>query len=231
LLLPGAAAADERDGDPWQGMNRAVFAFNEGFDRYVLEPVAIGWDWVAPRAVQTAVGRFFRNIDMPTTAVNNLLQGKPDDFASDICRFLVNSTVGVAGFFDPATSLGMVEHTEDFGQTLAVWGVPGGPYVVLPFLGPSNPRDAAGLAADYAMSIAPFSLDWYITSGVTAIRAVNLRALYLEEVRSARDASLDYYVFMRNAYEQRRQALINDSVSSPAGATDELYFDVDDETE
>ena len=154
--------------------------------------------------------------------MNNLLQGKVVDSASDVGRFAVNTTVGVAGFFDPATRLGLEQHDEDFGQTLGVWGVPPGPYLVLPLLGPSNPRDTAGLCVDYALSVTPFFVDQYILLGVRVLDAVNERSLILEEVKDAKEASLDYYTFMRDAYFQRRASLISDGETN-AEFEDELY--------
>ena len=125
-------------------------------------------------------------------------------------RFAINTTVGVVGFFDYAARLGLEPHAEDFGQTLGWWGVPPGPYLVWPILGPSNPRDTVGLIGDSAVSIAPWWIDWYILTGARVFETVNTRAMFLETVAEAKRASFDYYSFVRNAYFQRRQALIND---------------------
>jgi phospholipid-binding lipoprotein MlaA len=113
--------------DPLERMNRGIFSFNEGLDRWFLEPVATGWDFVMPDPVETAIQRFFRNLGFPVVFVNDLLQGKPIAALQDVGRFALNSTAGIAGFFDPATEVGLPSHDEDFGQTLGVWGVPSGP--------------------------------------------------------------------------------------------------------
>src|SRR5262249_58556848 len=125
-------------------------------------------------------------------------------------RFLVNTTVGVAGFFDPATGWGMEQHNEDFGQTLGYWGVPPGPYLVLPFFGPSDPRDTVGLVADSFSRVYPYFIDFVYTFSASGTDIVNTRSQVLTEVDQAKAASLDYYVAVRNAYEQRRDALVHD---------------------
>ncbi len=213
--------APERD--PIEGFNRKIFWFNDKVDVYALEPVATGWEWVAPAPVRRSVSHFFTNLRSPITATNDLLQGKLRDSAVDVGRFAVNTTVGVAGFLDPASRLGLEQHWEDFGQTLGVWGVPPGPYLVLPFLGPSSPRDAAGLVVDYGLSVAPFLVDEYILFGARAIDLVNERSFVLQDVRSAKEASFDYYSFVRNAYFQRRHALVNDNAEVPAEGGEDLY--------
>ena len=137
--------------DPWQPMNRGIFAFNEFIDRYLLEPVATGWDVVVPDPAQRGIANFFANAAAPRRIANDLLQGKLDKAGDDFGRFAINTTFGVLGLFDPAGAEGIAPGDEDFGQTLGVWGTPAGPYLVLPLLGPSSPRDAAGLAADIAL--------------------------------------------------------------------------------
>jgi phospholipid-binding lipoprotein MlaA len=215
--------------DPIEGVNRKIFWFNDRVDVYLLEPVATGWEFVSPKRVRTSISNFFTNLRFPIVAVNNLLQGKVVDSASDVGRFAVNTTVGVLGFFDPATGFGLEQHVEDFGQTLGVWGVPPGPYLVLPILGPSSPRDTVGLAVDYALSVTPFFVDQYILMGVRVLDAVNERSLVLEEVKDAKEAAIDYYTFMRDAYFQRRASLINDGETN-AELEEELYHpDLDGE--
>ena len=150
-----ASAAEDvgTERDPLECVNRKIFWFNDKVDVYVLAPVARGWEKVSPHCVRTSVSNFFGNLRFPIVTVNDLLQGKVKDGASDVGRFGVNTTVGVLGLFDPASGWGLVKHDEDFGQTLGVWGVPPGAYLVLPLLGPSDPRDAAGFAVDYALSV------------------------------------------------------------------------------
>jgi phospholipid-binding lipoprotein MlaA len=208
--------------DPIEGVNRKIFWFNDHVDIYVLEPVASGWAFVSPKRVRTSISNFFTNLRFPIVALNDLLQGKFIDSASDVGRFGVNTTVGVLGFFDPASRFGLEKHVEDFGQTLGVWGVPPGPYLVLPIFGPSSPRDTLGLGVDYAFSVTPFFVDQYILIGVRALDAVNERSLILEEVKDAKEAAIDYYTFVRDAYFQRREALINDGETS-AQQADDLY--------
>ncbi|MGH7859552.1 MAG: MlaA family lipoprotein [Candidatus Binatia bacterium] len=212
------------DPDPWEPMNRKIFWFNEQVDHYVLEPAAIGWDWVLPDPVERSISHFFDNVRFPIVAGNDLLQGKPRAAATETGRFLVNTTVGVAGFFDPATSLGLERHPEDFGQTLGWWGAPPGPYLVLPLLGPTNVRDTAGLLGDYPLSVAPFFVNQYILLGARVADTVNTRARFLEEVRDARDAALDFYVFSRHAYTKSRAAKVNDATQMTTEQQDDLYY-------
>ncbi len=239
LAAPSARAAEEpaatgetstdrsaagADYDPWQRMNRGIFWFNDRADVYVLEPVAKGWDAVVPERAESSVSNFFSNLRFPVVMANNLLQGKPGDAAIDVGRFMVNSTIGVGGLFDVATIWGLQRHNEDFGQTLGVWGVPPGPYLVLPLLGPSNPRDTAGIPVDYVLSVTPLFLSSYWWTGAGIINIVNARAQVLDEVQQAKSASLDYYVFVRNAYYQRRKALVNDQKEESGDTpTDDLY--------
>lgn len=221
----GAArpAGERTDYDPLERVNRKIFWFNDKLDVYALEPVASGWNKIAPDIVQRSVSNFFTNLRFPIVAVNNLLQGKAAESASDLGRFGVNTTAGVLGFFDPASSLGLELHSEDFGQTLGRWGVPPGPYLVLPFLGPSNPRDTGGLVADSAASVLPFFVNQWVLVGARVVDVVNSRSLVLEEVRDAKQASLDYYVFVRNAYRQRREALVKDSTELTSQDEEDLY--------
>ncbi len=230
LVPPGSclAATDAEetthfDHDPLERMNRKIFWFNDKVDVYVLEPVATGWDWLAPDPVQRSVRNFFVNLRFPIVTVNDLLQGKLQHGAVDVARFVVNTTLGVAGFLDPASELGLTENVDDFGQTLGWWGVPPGPYLVLPLLGPSNPRDTGGLVADYAASVLPFFVNSWILLGTTTVNVVNTRSLLLTEVSDAKAAAIDYYALVRNAYIQRRQALVNDSPDVESEMQENLY--------
>ncbi|HYB97852.1 MAG TPA: VacJ family lipoprotein [Candidatus Limnocylindrales bacterium] len=246
VLSPAARAAEQEepgaeadtyatpttDNDPLRAINRPIFAFNEAADRYVLEPVARGYDFLLPDRVQGWVNNFFWNLRFPMVATNCLLQGKPDEAITSMSRFIINTSVGVLGFGDPATRLGMPQPWEDFGQTLGVWGVPTGPYLVLPLFGPSNFRDGVGIAADSAARIWPYYVDWWVSLGVSLVEGINLRSVYLDEVEQARERALDYYVFTRDAYLQRRQALIDDRLkfgeyneysAPPPAAGDDLY--------
>jgi phospholipid-binding lipoprotein MlaA len=222
LMACGHARPPSPEHDPIEGFNRKMFWFNDKLDVYVLEPVATGWDFVAPDPVQNSVSNFFANLRFPIIAINDLLQGKWRASAVDVGRFGVNTTVGVLGFFDPAAHWGLEEHFEDFGQTLGVWGVPPGPYLVIPFLGPSSPRDAAGVAVDTALSVTPWFVDTWILVAARVVDVVNERSLVLKDVRDLRAAAIDYYVLVRNGYFQRRAAMVNDR-AAPA-AEDDLYY-------
>ena len=236
LVLSWAAAvcAAEDVGterDPLECVNRKIFWFNDKVDVYVLAPVARGWEKVSPHCVRTSVSNFFGNLRFPIVTVNDLLQGKVKDGASDVGRFGVNTTVGVLGLFDPASGWGLVKHDEDFGQTLGVWGVPPGAYLVLPLLGPSDPRDAAGFAVDYALSVTPFFIDEAILWGAQVADTVNARSFVLKQVEDAKASAFDYYVFVRNAYLQRRRALVRDLAETSAEESEELYhpeFDLEE---
>ena len=209
--------------DPWEGMNRGIFAFNEGFDGWIFEPVAKGWDFVMPDPVQTGIHNFFTNLGFPVVFLNNVLQAKPEGAVTSLGRFLINTTVGVAGFFDPATWLRMPESDEDFGQTLGYWGVPGGPFLVLPILGPSNPRDTVGLVVDRASLTYTYFVPWYANIGATLVERVNWRARHLETIREERKSAFDFYVAVRNAYVQRRDNQIADRQPKSEESDDDLY--------
>ncbi len=226
LSLPAHAdppAAGSED-DPWEPFNRGVFWFNDQLDGYVVEPVARGWDFVMPKDVQTWIDNFFDNVHAPIDGVNALLQGKPRDAGVAFGRFLFNSTVGFAGFFDPAASeLGLDEVREDFGQTLAVWGLGSGPYLVLPVLGPSSPRETAGLVGDGAMAAYTWFIPWAATFSSRGVDVVNTRSRLLQQIEDSKKSSFDYYVFVRNAYLQYRRNLIQDKKAGESGFYDDLY--------
>jgi len=222
-LMGCGAAQPGNNRDPLEGMNRRVFWFNTKVDDYVLEPVAKGWDTIAPDRVQKSLSNFFQNLRFPIVAGNNLLQGKFRRSASDVGRFMVNTTVGFLGFFDPASVWGLEQHNEDFGQTLGYWGVPPGPYLVLPFVGPSDPRDAVGLAADSFSIVYAYFIPFYYTFAATGTDIINNRALVLREVRQLKEASFDYYVAVRNAYTQRRAALVSDQNEKSKQEQEDLY--------
>ena len=210
---PGAEA------DPLEGMNRRIFWFNDRLDVYILEPTAKGWDFVMPQRAEICIRNFFWNLLFPIVTVNNLLQWKPMYAAESVGRFAVNTTVGVAGLFDPATGWGLEPHWEDFGQTLGWWGLGSGAYLVLPILGPTSVRDGAGMIVDYPLTVTPFFIEWYYLTGARVIETVNTRALYLETIKNAKESSFDYYTFVRNAYLQRRTGLVNDRAETETDTT------------
>jgi phospholipid-binding lipoprotein MlaA len=222
---PAPATGDSLEYDPWQGLNRKFFAFNDRLDEWVLEPVARGWDYVTPKPVERGIGNFFGNLRFPVNLVNNLLQGKGVEGAKTLGRFTINTLLGAGGFLDPASDLGLGPEEEDFGQTLGVWGVPAGPYLVLPVLGPSSLRDAPALGVDAVTAITPFFIDTFILAGARAIDVVNTRAKFLDAVSEAKAASLDYYTFVRSAYVQHRQAQVEDRAALPVPERTPTYDD------
>jgi phospholipid-binding lipoprotein MlaA len=210
LCLLAGCATTPGNPDPWEGLNRKTFAFNDAVDKAVLKPVATGYVKVTPQFARTGVNNFFGNIEDVWTAVNNLLQGKPVQGASDAGRFIVNTVFGVFGLWDVATPLGLEKHEEDFGQTLGVWGVPPGPYFVIPLLGPSTARDAPARLVDpqwfYANYVDPERLYW----GIWTLDKVRTRANLLQAESVLEQAALDRYTFIRDGWLQRRRAQVYD---------------------
>ncbi len=206
--LPAGSIADPRD--PFERYNRAMFTFNKTVDDKVLKPVATGYVNVIPSLIRTAIGNFFGNIGDVWTAVNNYLQGKPRDGTSDIARVVLNSTFGIAGLIDVATPAGLTKHEEDFGQTLGVWGVKSGSYLVLPILGSSTVRD--GLARPVDLYVDPINSieSVRVENSARALRLVDDRAALLDSSRLLEDAALDPYQFARDAYLQRRESRVRD---------------------
>ena len=197
--------------DPLEGFNRAMYTFNDKFDRYLLKPVAKGYRAITPKPVSKSISNFFSNLHDPGIMLNNLLQGKPGQAASDLGRFLVNSTVGIAGLFDVASHWGMKKHNEDFGQTLAVWGVGEGPYLVLPFFGPSNMRDGPSLIVDWE-TYPPNHMEEHSTRDkLFVVEYVDKRAQLLDASDILEQAAgQDPYVFVREASRQSRRNLVYD---------------------
>ena len=206
LLLCGCAAlppGSKRDPrDPWERMNRSTYKFNDVLDRAIVKPTAKGYTHL-PRPVQTGVHNFFDNLQTPVVFVNDLLQGQVKSFFSDIGRFVFNSTVGLGGLFDPATAAGMQKNNRDFGQTLGKWGVPKGPYVMVPLLGPYDVRDGVGVATVDAVANPRFYLPFWYNVGLYAVREVDVRARLLPLDATVQSA-YDPYAFIRNAYLQNR---------------------------
>ena len=205
------AGVDPSPNDPWEPFNRSVFEFNEGLDAYLLKPVVAGYRFVLPEFVREGIYNFFSNYGDIYNVAYNLLQGKPGYAFNDLMRVVVNTTMGLGGFIDLATPGGLEKHKEDWGQTLGVWGVPSGPYVVLPFFGPSNVRDTFGtvadLESDYLFRLLP---DVALRNSITGLRVVNARNTYYEAGDLLDGAAIDKYSFMRDAYIQRREYQINE---------------------
>jgi phospholipid-binding lipoprotein MlaA len=209
--IPSGSIADPRD--PFERYNRAMFTFNKTVDDKVLTPVATGYVNVIPSMIRTAIGNFFGNIGDVWTAVNNYLQGKPSEGTSDVARVVLNSTFGIVGLIDVATPAGLVQHEEDFGQTLGVWGVKSGPYLVLPIFGASTVRD--GLARPLDLYANPIGLvdNPRIENSARALRLVDERAALLDSSRMVEDAALDPYLFVRDAHLQRRESRVRDGMT------------------
>lgn len=205
-LLQGCAT--RQNPDPLESMNRKVFSFNETLDDNVLKPVATGYKAVTPQPVRTAISNFGGNIKDIWSAINLFLQGHPGEGATQLMRVSVNTTFGLAGFIDIATPMRLERQNEDFGQTLGVWGVKPGAYIVWPFLGPSTLRDSVGIPGDmYFSASRVFSNDPEVY-WVSALTLVNARASLLDVSNLLGDVALDRYAFVRDAYLQRRQNLI-----------------------
>lgn len=228
-FLFAAGCATTSGADPWEKSNRKVFAFNEGLDRYVLEPVAKSWDWVVPELVQTGIRNIFDHANRPLVMMHNLLQGKPYDASVDLVRFTANTIFGLGGLIDVASMDGMARNEEDWGQTLGVWGVPEGNYVMLPLFGPSTVRQTVGLAADSFSAPYSYYIPIWGTVVTTGTRLLNARAFYLEEIQQSREDAFDYYLFVRDAYLQNLASKLNDSTELESEADDDLYYFDDEE--
>jgi phospholipid-binding lipoprotein MlaA len=210
VVLLGGCATSGNPKDPIEGFNRAMYGFNEVIDKAVIKPVAQGYDAVLPSPVRSGVTNFFGNIADFFIGVNNLLQGKPQEAASDIGRVLVNSTVGILGLIDVATEMGLEKHEEDFGQTFGRWGMGDGAYVVLPFFGPRTVRDTAGLVLDTAADPVGHIDHIPTRNTLLALRIVDTRADLLPADKVIEEAALDKYSYIRDGYLQRRRSLIHD---------------------
>jgi phospholipid-binding lipoprotein MlaA len=218
---PGANPAD-----PLEPFNRAMFSFNEGVDRAVLKPVATVYRDVTPQPVRTGVTSFFGNISDVVAIVNNLLQGKGEAAADSLFRVTTNTLWGLGGIFDVASEMKIPKHSEDFGQTLGVWGVGSGPYLVLPLLGPSSVRDTAGLVVDSQLDLVTQADNVRVRNSLTTLRVVNVRANLLGAGDVLDQAALDKYSFTREIYQQRRNSLIGN-----APAEKEERFDLPEGTQ
>ena len=206
-VLLGSASASAQAYDPWIDANQRIYAFNDFFDRLLVRPIAATYTTVVPRFVRQGIGNFFSNIDDINVFVNDLLQLKMDDALSDSSRFLVNTTIGVGGFLDVASDLGFTKNEEDFGQTLGAWGIGTGPYVMLPIFGASNVRDSFGLVLDTLFNPIQYHDESAVRYPLLLLEELDRRASYL-----ALDdlVSGDPYLFIREAYVQRRNYLVND---------------------
>jgi phospholipid-binding lipoprotein MlaA len=209
-MAAAAAAGEDFDEDPFEGFNEKMFWFNrEVLDRYLLKPLATGWDFVLPDPVQRGVHNFFDNLEVVRRVVNNSLQLKLTGAATELARFGINSTIGLVGFLDVAKdAFGIEQKDEDTGQTFGVWGMGPGPYLVLPFLPPLTIRDGVGYAFDAAMTPYTYFIPWWGTVAGTATNTVNERSLNLDRFERVAESTVDLYGAVRNGYLQRRAAAI-----------------------
>jgi phospholipid-binding lipoprotein MlaA len=209
--LAGCATSGGNPADPFERVNRATFAFNDATDSWVFTPMAKGYRFVLPGFVRTGISNFFSNLDDVWVSVNDVLQGKFQGGLEDITRVVFNTTFGIGGLFDFASPAGLPKHNEDFGQTLGVWGVGSGPYVVIPFLGPSTFRDGFGLIVDYKADLVYWATDSVaVRNSLYLTRALSNRAKLLDATSLLEQAALDRYTFVRDAWLQRRRNLVYD---------------------
>lgn len=227
LGVSGCATTASDPRDPLEGWNRGVQTFNDKVDDYALKPVAQGYQWITPSFVDTGVSNFFSNIRDIGVTINDLLQFKLKQGGKDATRFLINSTVGLAGLFDVASHWDFTKHNEDFGQTLGFWGLPPGPYLVLPFIGPSSPRGAVGLVGDTLMNPITYLNEPAIQFGLFGLDLIDTRADLLTASKIAEEAALDRYEFIRDSYIQRREFLVTDGTIPPDEEDFELEEDLD----
>lgn len=225
LMLAGCASTPREDPhprDPWEGYNRAMFKFNDAVDQTILKPVAEGYEKGVPQPVRTGIGNFFSNLNDVVILFNNLLQLKGHDAASDLTRLIMNSTWGVFGIFDVATPMGLEKNNEDFGQTLGAWGVPSGPYLVLPLLGPSTLRDTPARVVDVVTSPLYYHDDSAQRNIASGVNLVHQRASFLATERAMEDMITDRYAALRDAYLQRRDYLVRDGEHDTQASEDML---------
>jgi phospholipid-binding lipoprotein MlaA len=230
----GQKTGQVRNPDPWEKWNRKVFWFNERADVVAILPIAKVWRFATPEILRRGIDNFNELLAMPVIFANGVFQLKPKNAVQDVGRIVYNATFGLAGFIDIASMVGIPQNDEDFGQTLGFWGAPPGPYLVLPFFGPSNIRDGIGRAGDTAATYYTSLLPIYVTFIVRGVELVNLRARFIEEVDENRRESFDYYVFLRAAYLQNREMRVGRARERFERATesdDDLYYFDEEELE
>lgn len=218
--IPADSGTDPRD--PLESVNRQIFEFNEGVDTVLMRPLAEAYVAILPAPVRDCLSNSFSNLREPSTALNNLLQGKPAEAFSDTCRFAINTTIGLLGCFDVATRMGFERHQEDFGQTLGVWGAAAGAYLVVPVFGPSSVRDAIGIYGVETFLDVNFWIDNVpLRNSILFTRLINQRAQLLDADKLISEASLDKYRFVRDGFLQRRRNLVYDGNPPRARDPDE----------
>jgi phospholipid-binding lipoprotein MlaA len=210
FALMGNAMAEDNPRDPYEGFNRAMYSVNEAVDKVVVKPLGQAYDKAVPLPLKASVGNFFGNTGDLWIGVNSAMQGKISDAGVDMGRLLINSTVGILGLFDVASELGLEKHDEDFGQTLAVWGVGDGGYLFWPIIGPRTVRDTAGWGADSFADPVRYVRPVTVRNSMSALRIVDIRASLLPADKVVEEAALDKYAYVRDAYLQRRRSQIFD---------------------
>ena len=224
FLLTGCATGGSANpDDPLEGFNRAMFRFNETVDKAVIKPLAEGYDYIAPTPVKTGVGNFFGNLGDLWIGVNDLLQGKVQDALSDAGRFLINTTLGIAGLFDVATEAGLEKHDEDFGQTLGKWGVGEGPYFIVPIIGPKTLRDAFALLLDFKGNPVVWLKDDESRYLLLGLQLVHERYTLLGTEKTLEEGTLDKYAYARDYYLQQRRYKVFDG-KPPKSRDDEAIL-------
>jgi len=229
---PVARAAFKATNDPLEPLNRKTFAFNQGVDRALLKPLAKAYLWAIPGRGRDGIRNFIRNLHEPVVLLNNMLQGEFKRALTTAGRFVVNSTIGVAGVMDYAARHGLVHQIGDFGQTLYVWGVHEGPYLVLPVVGPSNPRDTVGMTADLFVNpflwLAPqFEYESSLSVAEATIGGVDERSRNIDTLDEIQREAVDFYASMRSLYRQNRNAELRHGGPPPAPKGEDLYSDPD----
>jgi len=212
--LAGCAATPSKV-DPLEPMNRALYQVHDALDTAIVKPVAEGYTAVVPKIVRTGFANVFNNIDDLFSAVNGLLQGKPDKAGNDLGRVMINTFFGMGGLIDIASDAGIERGNEDFGQTFAVWGIPQGPYLFIPLFGPTTVRDGAGVLVRIALGPVGYIPEVPLRNSIYGLGYVDLRSQVLESGSIVDTAALDRYLFIRNAYLQRRRYLIYDGKPPP----------------
>lgn len=225
FVLSGCASTAQNApvSDRFETANRAIYAFNETFDKYTLKPVAKGYRKIVPRVARSGVSNFFENLTTPRSSLNNFLQGKPSEGFTDLGRFFINSTIGIGGLVDVASKMDIPEYGEDFGQTFAVWGIPSGPYIYLPFLGPSTVTDTVSIPIDRLAHPVYYYENTSVRDKLNVLQIVDLRArlLSFDDIIMS---SEDPYIAVREAYLQNRAFRIYDG-NPPTSQEEEDLFD------
>ena len=232
---PDARAEFIATNDPMEPLNRAIFSFNMALDRTVLRPIAEGYRWTIPEPGRIAVTNVLRNAELPVTMVNQVLQGEVNDLGITATRFIMNTTLGIGGLLDPATVTGLPRKEEDFGQTLAVWGLDSGPYLMLPIIGPSSPRDGVGVIVDRFFDPLEYLFDntgnEWVSYARFGVRAVDSRSRNIETLDEIESGSIDFYATIRSLYRQRRMDEIRNGEPQDMSMVPDIIFQEDDGAE